>query len=348
MSGSTSPATPGAPAGSNVVAPQQWWPGGNWPMNPIWPPPQRPGAVPPSCFSQLYALNQCYDDIAMMQQILAKVVCDLATNNKEFAQCLANGIAAAGASITPIVGVTDGSSAAPGIVGEWFYQQTTGPITGAAASTTMVSFTLQPGDCDVFAEIMCEVFVSSAQFALSPQPASMSDAMSAIIAVPGGVEAVYLSGPLSRLSTNVPVLLPFQCEFNTVGTPGGAGTFIFTLKARRVRWDDLPLLRPGRALLPAADHRAHRHLADHARPGVLRAQLARGPQPELSRAMAMAALVSACLVAAVMVVPALERGVQLRRCRELPVMLFAVQSRDGLRSEPFNQSHPLDLLLRPT
>jgi len=216
------------PAPTNVVPMPTAWPG------PMFNPGGRSWPTPPSCFSELAGLNACYDSIQMMEQILAKVVCDLATNNAAFAQCLVEAIAKSGSNV-PLIGVTNGADAQPGQVGEWFLQTNTVPITGVAGQTAMTSFTMQPGDWDVWAEVNNSVFVSSEQFQLSPPPAGMSDNMTTILA-PGGLqEAVTLVSATARLLTSVPVLMPFQMIFNNIGTPGPAGNAIFTLKARRAR-----------------------------------------------------------------------------------------------------------------
>jgi len=212
---------------SNVVPMPTNWPGPMF-MPKSWP-------QPPSCFSELASLNACYDSIQMMEQILSKVITDLVTNNTAVQTAIVEAIAKSGSNV-PLIGVTNGTDATPGQVGEWFFFTVNGSITGTAAQIAMQSVTLQPGDWDIWASLDASVFVTSMQFNVtSPLPAGMSDNMFSIIAQPTGVtEAVVVESNSSRLLCSVPTLVPFQLEFNTTGA-GSAGTYGFTVKARRRR-----------------------------------------------------------------------------------------------------------------
>jgi hypothetical protein len=213
---------------NNVVPMPTNWPG------PSFNPGGRSWPSPPSCFSELAAMNACYDSVQMMEQILAKVMTDLVTNNTAVQQAIVEAIAASGSNV-PLIGVTNGSDAQPGQVGEWFFQQQNITVTGVQSQTTMVSVTLQPGDWDFWAEMAVGVFVNDVQFVLSPAPAGVSDNQQAILATaPGTVEAIWLVGPTSRLSSSVPVLLPYQVMFNTLAAASAGGaTMIFKARRRR-------------------------------------------------------------------------------------------------------------------
>ena len=232
MSTTTTPVT--TPP-SNVVAPAQGW--GNWPMNPIYP-PQRPGPMPPSCFSELYALNQCYNDIQMMTQILTKVVCDAATNNTAFAQCLANAIAKVGASTTPITGVTDGSNAQPGIVGEYVQMEQT--VTYPATTINLQPVTmgvLQPGDWDCWAALQPNGFGGGSWFILNPVPAGFSTVMlGESLSQAAGLEAYATLGMPARASISTPTLVVFNLTTNFDSDATAVSTSAqFYFGARRAR-----------------------------------------------------------------------------------------------------------------
>ena len=204
---------------SNVITPQQW-------------PSQRPGPTPPSCFSELYRLNQCYDDIRMMEQILQKVICDMAANNAEFQQCLVDGITKGGSNV-PLIGVTNGSNAQPGQVGEFVpFQQTVNFPTGT--NTQMISMgVLQPGDWDCWAWSQPQTAViEDASFYLDPVPPGFSNALpGAVWGVTAGAAANTLVSATCRASISVPTLLAFG--YATVATAAGAA--VFQVECRRAR-----------------------------------------------------------------------------------------------------------------
>jgi hypothetical protein len=208
---------------------------GSWPAQP-WP----PGAVPPGCFSELARLNQCYNEVQMMEMILAKVVCDLATNNAQFQQCLAEGIAKSGSGV-PILGVTDGSNAQPGQVGEWVQTTAVAPVVANVSTTTNCNLgVLQPGDWTCFATLQDFAWSQGNLFYLAPQPAGFStDMFGSALAAAGGSafgQANTIGGIPCRASLTVPTLVVFAV---TTNYPAGAiqagqeATMIF--QARRSR-----------------------------------------------------------------------------------------------------------------
>jgi hypothetical protein len=215
----------------NVITPAMWNPQTPWPSPPT---PMPPGCMPPSCFSELAALNACYNSVQMMEMILSKVVTDLATNNKAFQQALVNAIAASGSNV-PLIGVTNGADAQPGQVGEWYIQTQTVPVTGAIAQTQTLSFTMQPGDWDVWYWVGTTVYVNDLQASVTPPVAGIEGSTYTIIATTTGAsEAVTIESPAFRLLTSVPVLIPLQIICNSTGA-GSAGNMEVQMTARRRR-----------------------------------------------------------------------------------------------------------------
>jgi hypothetical protein len=225
MTGSNNPSSPGTP--SNVVPMPTNWPG------PMFNPAGRSWPQPPSCFSELAALNACYDSVQMMEQILSKVITDLVQTNTAVQQAIVEAIAASGSNV-PLIGVTNGSDAQPGQVGQWQETDQTGAITGALAQTVTTSITLPAGDWDLWGLLTSSTIVTDAQFRVpQPLPAGMSGDLYSYIAVPGGAE-ISVPSTTVRVLTAVPVLIPFTLIFNTISA-GTAGTYEFATKARRVR-----------------------------------------------------------------------------------------------------------------
>jgi len=206
-------------------------------VTPLWggSPPSWPStAVPPGCFSELARLNQCYNEVQMMEMILSKVVCDLATNNVAFQQCLVDAIAKSGSNV-PLIGVTNGADAQPGQVGQWVTQYFTGAVTGATNQVVLQSLTLQPGDWDFWCVAQTEGQVNDAQFTLNPTPAGLAGSIYTYLALPGTSAFLTVVSTTCRMLTAVPVLMPFQLTFNSVGAGPGATNYSFTFSARRTR-----------------------------------------------------------------------------------------------------------------
>jgi hypothetical protein len=122
-----------------------------------WIPPQMPfgcpPGTPPSCFSELAALNACYNSVQMMEAILAKVMTDLVTNNKAVQDAIVAAIVASGSNV-PLIGVTDGSNAQPGQVGEFISNQLSVNIPAAIQTIQVTALTIPAGDWDVW--LSCE------------------------------------------------------------------------------------------------------------------------------------------------------------------------------------------------
>jgi hypothetical protein len=230
MSGSTPP--------SNVITPAQWQ-GPPWAMNPIWPSPPPPGVPPwpqpPSCFSELAQLNQCYNSVQMMEAILAKVMTDLVTNNVAVQQAIVAAIAASGSNV-PLIGVTNGSQAQPGQVGEVKLFEQVITTTGAIAQLLTVNMgNLTPGDWDVWAWAYYNTELGSVNFYLQPVPTGFFYNMQAFhIDNPGILDDVVVSPQVQGL-TSVTVPLVFGFEFNQTGAVVTGGTCAFFVAARRRR-----------------------------------------------------------------------------------------------------------------
>jgi hypothetical protein len=205
------------------------------PPNPNYPAGHSPWPQPPSCFSQLSALNACYDSVQMMEQILAKVMTDLVTNNKAVQNAIVAAIAASGSNV-PLIGVTNGSDAQPGQVGEFHAFTITVNFGTGTVQQTINMGTLQPGDWDVWAwaqpGIVAPSVVEDMSFYLFPQPAGFSNTLSGAIwdATSGGNLNVVVSSTC-RASISAPVPLVFN--FETITT--GAGNATFQVEMRRAR-----------------------------------------------------------------------------------------------------------------
>jgi hypothetical protein len=226
------------PAASNVVPLNQATPP-VWPMPPGWPTPNYPAGnspwpQPPSCFSELAALNSCYNSIQMMEMILQKVICDMAANNPAFQKCLVDAIAASGSNV-PLIGVTNGSDAQPGQVGEYIYTQTTlnlpAVASGATGTIVVPGVVVQPGDWDAGCFFLPTSSIQSVVFQLNPVPVGVSNWMMGE-AWSGTTEDIQqVMGQPARILISVPTLMPFTITYGTAL----AQTAIFGFYTRRAR-----------------------------------------------------------------------------------------------------------------
>jgi hypothetical protein len=152
---------------------------------------------------------------------------------------------AVGGTIVPQLGVTDGSNAPVGYVGE--FMQLTGTMAYADVPTYTTG-TIQPGvitagDWDLWAYAHLSSFVNGVIFQLNPQPTGMSNLLSGILGtldqnLGTTVENALIVGQTGRGSFSVPTLLAFQCQVfqpAAAGAGTGPGTLTLTVGARRRR-----------------------------------------------------------------------------------------------------------------
>lgn len=220
------------------------WDGRQWIYQPFWPgslcgPGGGDMLCPPpgSCWP---VLGGCWDLSQEAIDAITKILKSILQNNP--------GLIPPSTVVGPIVGVTDGSDAGPGEVGEFV---TTDGFTNYAAypAATVGNISLivmQPGDWDMWISAIFTTDVGGAFFQLpAPLPVGVSNSMvgyTALAASVGsqaggtGVEGVVVIGQYARGSFAVPTLLAFvtrvdQSSNNTLP----AGTMQLHFEARRRR-----------------------------------------------------------------------------------------------------------------
>jgi hypothetical protein len=178
--------------------------------------------VPPGCGCGFGGLVQCWQDIAQFQQFL---------------QCMLSQMGP-----YPVQGVTDGSNALPGNIGE--FMTATGTYAYAANPAISIGsispIVLPPGDWHVWASMGFSTAVGGAEFYLSPQPAGTSDNMGATdqFVSPTTQSFSYVRLISAAISGNftVPTLMPFYVKIDQSTATGlTAGTASLLIGARRMR-----------------------------------------------------------------------------------------------------------------
>jgi hypothetical protein len=197
----------------------------------------RPMPRPPSCFSELARLNACYDDIQQMKLVLTKVMTDLIKNDPDIVQAIIDQMQQTGTPAVPQLGVTDGSSAQPGQVGEVLSFTSTGTWSGAqygiAAANVMVNLgTLPPGDWDVSFWCQVESLIQGAECTLSPYLQGQIGTNVALqlgtptaLGYGGDLEGVIFNGNPVPVRWNAPQPLVFAIYVWAAPGPGGTGTY---------------------------------------------------------------------------------------------------------------------------
>lgn len=225
-------------SGSNIVPMPK--PTAPAPMAYPWPMPS--GGFPAGCCPPggMDALLQCYCDIQAATAFISKIVTDLAANDPAFQQALVDAIAKSGSNI-PLTGVTNGSNAQPGQVGEHlFFAVGAIPITVSQANKQTITMgVVQPGDWDLWAYLYTDISVEGLQYQLSPASTAggvFSNLMTAFIGDLGSINMgaginFTMNTPVARLSTAVPVLVAFDL-YTWSAT---AGFCNLQLEGRRVR-----------------------------------------------------------------------------------------------------------------
>lgn len=190
------------------------------------------GCCPPG--GDMNALLQCYCDIQSATAFIKAVVTNLAETDPEFQQTLANAVLASGAAL-PLIGVTNGTPAQAGQVGEFVQFTNTINIagTGSQERTVFTAGVLQPGDWDLEMFVQPLIGMTLVSVTLDPQPVGLSNTIWVGFSIAGataeGVGA--LPGPYARGLFSVPTLLPVL----SIMAASTAGTALFTLNARRRR-----------------------------------------------------------------------------------------------------------------
>lgn len=134
---------------------------------------------------------------------------------------------------TGVPGVTDGSNAAPGNVGEFVSGTFTAPYGQPSPTVAMVSGpVLSPGDWDMWANVAFSTAIAGGAFELKPVPSGTSNNMSASDFTTS-IEAVQLNGMTARGIYSVQTLLAFQIYVAT--PPATSGTVTLRVEARRRR-----------------------------------------------------------------------------------------------------------------
>lgn len=143
-------------------------------------------------------------------------------------------------TIGPIIGVVDGSNAAPGEVGEFITGTGTFNYAGYpnASNGTIALLNVPPGDWDFTVAASYTGLIDGSQFALSPKPVGMSNDMIGENAnfVAGSAENVVIVGQSARGSFAVTTMLTFEVNVdNSTTTSLVAGTMAMRLEGRRRR-----------------------------------------------------------------------------------------------------------------
>lgn len=174
----------------------------------------------------------CYDDVRLAEAFLSKVMIGLIENNPAVTQAMINAIQKAGSSV-PLIGVTDGSNAQPGQVGEWIQLSANFAIPIASQTLLLSLGVLQPGDWTCSALAFCNPWVGSLYFVLADNT-GFSNSMGSP-ALGATDQAVNQISSVARCSISTPTLVAFSVStnFDASGTAASNGTIEFN--ARRAR-----------------------------------------------------------------------------------------------------------------
>lgn len=160
----------GNPTGSNVVPmphaqaasnPAQvpmpfpmWGGGGSLPWG-------QTGCCPPGGMD---ALLKCYCDVQAATAFICSVMVQCVQNNPAVVQAIIAAIEASGSSL-PLIGVTNGSNAQPGQVGEYIEFTQTVAVPAGDSTQSISMGVLQPGDweCQIFVDVGSTVSWTSIQ-----------------------------------------------------------------------------------------------------------------------------------------------------------------------------------------
>jgi hypothetical protein len=164
---------------------------------------------------------QCWQDLSQFQQFLLAML--------------------AQAGPVPLQGVTDGSDAKPGFIGEYMtIQAQMAFAANPAVTTTILSVgVIPPGDWDLTCSFWASTYTGPMYFVTSPTPAGLSNQMAGRAfetAAAATSEIAMVIGQAARGSFTVPTLIPFSCTVDQSTSTGLiAGTANMRVEARRIR-----------------------------------------------------------------------------------------------------------------
>jgi hypothetical protein len=145
-------------------------------------------------------------------------------------------------TIGPIIGVVDGSDAAPGEVGEFMtavgtFAYAAGSATGVTSAGTLALLNMPPGDWDFTISAEFNTLITSAWFVLSPAVTGMSNTMYGLNGnfTTGGEQSVIIIGQSARGSFAVTTQLTFSVEVYQAAAALPAGSMYLRIEARRRR-----------------------------------------------------------------------------------------------------------------
>lgn len=219
--------------GSPQNAPQQQdWYTGTWPSNPG--DPCNPGCAPapPSCFSAVAKADACWDQSQALYNLVYKVVADVLQQNPGLVPP-----PPPSAGSGPIRGVTDGSNANPGDVGEYIELSQNVNVPATPTQIPVSIGVLQPGDWDCFLWVIYNAPVTSGEFWLNPQPPGFSNAMYTFSFTGTAFDPAWMTvqSSLGRANLTAPTLVAITLMSNYAGNAAAATTAQVIFQARRVR-----------------------------------------------------------------------------------------------------------------
>lgn len=146
-------------------------------------------------------------------------------------------------TIGPIIGVVDGSDAAPGEVGEFLtavgsFAYAAGTVSGTTSTGTINLITMPPGDWDLTVSASFTNVITAAVFYLNPPtPTGMSNSMAGLNAdyTLAGTEETIIIGQCARGSFAVTTNLTFFVQVYNQSQSEPAGTMDIRIEARRRR-----------------------------------------------------------------------------------------------------------------
>lgn len=206
----------------------------------VWPPSNPSGTVIPfplpwgqtGCCPPggLDALMKCYCDIQQASAFIGQIMLDQINNNPAIIAAIIAGIEKSGSNL-PLLGVTNGSEAQPGQVGEFIKYEVTIAFPTGSASQPITMGVLPPGDWDVWSYANVDEGLTSIGWNTNPTPAGFADQLLAGLGITGTEWLAMVVSNTTQATTSVPSLIAFTV-LSTASTAGALG-IVFCARRRR-------------------------------------------------------------------------------------------------------------------
>lgn len=182
--------------------------------------------------NDMTALSQCYDDINAAADLISRLMIDQINNNPAVAEAIIQAIQKSGSNL-PLIGITNGTAAPAGQVGEYVQLSGTLAYTATPASAQLSLGVLPAGDWDCWLWATFTSAINGAQYSLNPLPAGFAaNPAASNFSTVWPANAILSTMTVEALTSGDSLIV---ADTAAAATSGQSGTMTVNFAARRRR-----------------------------------------------------------------------------------------------------------------